>query len=104
LTPNVTGQGAHNGNLPANQAQLASSINFLVPVGVGGTFWVRWVDVALPGGGTEDGLAIDNFSITAVPEAATLAAGFSMTLLLGFILLKGGAFRGVNKMARLKGR
>jgi hypothetical protein len=87
LTPNLTGVGAHNGNLAANETQLSSSIGFLnIPAGA--TFWVRWVDVAVPGGGPEDGLAVDNFSISAVPEAQTLAAGFGMTLLLGFVIWK----------------
>src|SRR5262249_27975068 len=87
LTPNLTGVGAHNGDLAANQTQLSGSIGFLnIPVGA--QFWVRWVDVVLPGGGPEDGLAVDNFSITAVPEAETLAAGVGMTLLLAFVLWK----------------
>src|SRR6185503_10448274 len=91
LTPNLTGAGAHDGNLSANQTQVGGSIGFL-NIPVGGTFWVRWVDAQLPGGGAEDGLAIDNFSISAVPEAATLAAGFCMTLLLAYVHLKRRGF------------
>jgi hypothetical protein len=92
LTPNLTGVGAHNGDLAANQTQLATSIGFLnIPVGA--SFWVRWVDVALPGGGPEDGLAVDNFSISAVPEATTLAAGLGMTFLLVFVSWKRGGVR-----------
>src|SRR5262249_27349214 len=98
LTPNLIGVGAHDGNLPANQTQVAGAINFL-NIPAGGTFWVRWIDNLIPGNtggkfdGPEDGLAIDNFTITAVPEGATLAAGFGMTLLLGFMLSKRGALR-----------
>src|SRR5262245_26158845 len=91
LTPNLTGVGAHDGTLAANQTQVAGVINFL-NIPVGGTFWVRWVDAQLPGGGKEDGLAIDNFSITAVPEPATLAAGFCMAFMLGSLLFKRGGF------------
>ncbi len=92
LTPNLTDVGAHDGNLPVNQTHVSGAISFLnIPAGE--TFWVRWVDAALPGGGPEDGLAIDDFSITAVPEAATWAAGLSMSLVLGVVLWKRGAFR-----------
>jgi hypothetical protein len=83
LTPNLIGVGAHNGNLAANQTQIAGSIGFLnIPVGA--TFWVRWVDTALAGGGPEDGLAVDNFTISPIPEASTIAAGAVLTGLLGF--------------------
>jgi len=99
LTPNLTGVGAHDGNLAVNQTQIAGSIGFL-NIPVGGTFWVRWVDANLPGHESEDGLAIDNFSITAIPEAATLAAGFGMSLLLSYVLLKHGAFRRPKVAAR----
>jgi hypothetical protein len=83
LTPNLIGVGAHNGNLAANQTLISGSIGFLnIPVGA--TFWIRWVDMALPGGGPEDGLAVDNFTIGPIPEASTLAAGIGLTALLGY--------------------
>jgi len=83
LTPNLIGVGAHNGNLAANQTQISGSIGFLnIPVGA--TFWVRWVDMALAGGGPEDGLAIDNFTISPIPEASTIVAGVALTGLLSF--------------------
>jgi hypothetical protein len=85
LTPNLIGVGAHNGNLAANQSLISGSIGFLnIPVGA--TFWIRWVDMALPGGGPEDGLAVDNFTIGPIPEASTLAAGIGLTALLGYAL------------------
>src|SRR5262245_21317673 len=87
LTPNLTGVGAHNGNLAANQTLLSSSIGFLnIPVGA--TFWIRWVDMALPGGGPEDGLGVDNITISAIPEASTIAAGLGLTALLGFAFVR----------------
>jgi hypothetical protein len=98
LTPNLTGVGAHNGNLAANQSQLSSSISFLnIPAGA--TFWVRWVDAALPHGGPEDGLAVDNFNISAVPETQTMAAGFGMALLLAVVVFRRGAARGAKALA-----
>jgi hypothetical protein len=83
LTPNLIGVGAHNGNLAANQTQISSSIGFLnIPVGA--TFWVRWVDMALAGGGPEDGLGIDNITFSSIPEASTVAAGLGLTALLAY--------------------
>jgi hypothetical protein len=95
LTPNLTGVGAHNGNLAANQSQISSSISFL-NIPSGSTFWVRWVDAALPHGGMEDGLAVDNFNISAVPETQTLAAGLGMTLLLAVVVFRRGTTQGVK--------
>src|SRR5215475_2401480 len=83
LTPNLTGVGAHDGTLAANQSQISSSIGFL-NIPVGGAFWVRWVDMALAGGGPEDGLAIDNFTVSPIPEASTIAAGFGLIGLLAY--------------------
>ena len=87
LTPNLLDAGAHNGNLAANQTFISGSISFL-NIPVGGTFWVRWVDVALPHGGPEDGLAVDNFSISAVPEASTWGAALAAVGLLGALVWK----------------
>lgn len=87
LTPNLLGAGAHNGNLAANQTQISGSIGFLnIPVGA--TFWVRWVDAALPGGGPEDGLAVDNFLIAGVPEASTWVGALAAIGLLARVFWK----------------
>jgi hypothetical protein len=74
LTPNTIGVGAHDGNLAVNQKQISGTISFL-NIPSGGTFWIRWLDAPVSGGGPEDGLAIDNFSVSAVPEASTGLAG-----------------------------
>jgi len=87
LTPNLTGVGAHDGTLAANQTQISGTVSFL-NIPVGSTFWVRWVDAALPGGGPQDGLAIDNFSLTAVPEVSTMLAAIAATAFLGIVLWK----------------
>ena len=74
-TPNLVGVGAHDGNLAANRTQIAGTISFL-NIAPGQTFWIRWQQ---PGGGMTfvgDGLAVDNFSISAVPETSTALAGF----------------------------
>ena len=78
-TPNLIGAGAHNGTLSANQRQIASSINFL-NIPQGGTFWLRWQEPAKPGS-PGDGLAVDNFSLSAVPEASSTLAAFCWGLM-----------------------
>jgi uncharacterized protein len=90
LTPNLVGAGAHDGNLAANQTQISGSIGFLnIPVGA--TFWVRWVDAALSGGGPEDGLAVDNFLIAGVPEASTWCGALAAIGLMAGVLWKRGS-------------
>jgi hypothetical protein len=86
-TPNLTGVGAHDGTQAANQTQLAATLSFL-NIPVGGTFWVRWQDEPLPGGGPQDGQAIDNFSLSAVPEVSTWFAALAATGFLGVVLWK----------------
>jgi VCBS repeat-containing protein len=61
ITPDTVGVGAKNGNLAGEQASLSFDLTSLnIPAGT--TFWVRWVD--FDASGADDGLAIDNFSIT----------------------------------------
>jgi hypothetical protein len=86
FTPNTAGVGAHDGNLPINQQQLSGTISFL-NIPSGGTFWVRWVEAPPPGGGPGDGLAVDNFSISAVPEISTILGGCAAASLLALSLL-----------------
>lgn len=81
LTPNLTGTGAHDGTLAINQTQIASTISFLnVPQGA--TFWVRWQETGVASNTAGDGLAVDNFSITAVPEVSTLLGALAALGLL----------------------
>jgi trimeric autotransporter adhesin len=49
-----------DGNVTANSANVNGMITVSIPVG--GTIYLRWVDVNL--GGSDDGLAIDDLSIT----------------------------------------
>ena len=62
--------GARDGNLSANRTAVASTVTGL-NVPSGGTFWIRWLDfnVAL----ADDGLAVDDFSITANPASPVVA-------------------------------
>jgi uncharacterized protein len=70
--PVTTGTvGALNGNLAANQTAISSTLTLANAIASGQSFWIRWID----GNATssDDGLGIDNFSITA--QAAAPAPG-----------------------------
>jgi len=95
LTPNTIGVGAHDGNLVVNQKQISGTINFL-SIPSGGTFWIRWVDAPVAGGGPEDGLAVDNFSISAVPETSTWLAGLAALGALGLFSVRLTRSLGIN--------
>lgn len=68
-TTNLTGAaGLRNGNDAAYKTALSNLISGLnIPAGQ--TFWIRFVDVNVSG--TDDGLAIDDFSLT--PKNSTLS-------------------------------
>lgn len=63
--------GALNGNLTANRLSISST--FTMTIAEGANFWIRWND--LNATGSDDGLAIDDFSITAVPEPSAALIG-----------------------------
>jgi hypothetical protein len=81
--------GALVGNSAANRTLLSGTLSGLNWAD-GSTLWLRWTD--LNASGSDDGLAIDDFSITAVREVATtvpdsapgLAACFALIGLLAF--------------------
>ena len=72
-SPVTTGTvGALNGNLAANRTELSAQINGLnIPAGA--AFYVRWTD--FDAAGADDGLAIDDFSITALAGPVTVSVG-----------------------------
>jgi len=62
ISPVITGAiGALNGNDAANQS-LKTEIITNVSIAPGSTFYLRWLDANVSG--ADDGLAVDNFSIT----------------------------------------
>jgi hypothetical protein len=74
--------GAKDGNLAANRLANIGG-DFATSIDNGATFFLRWVDVDDPG--SDDGLAIDNFSMTysVIPEPSTfalVASGFMLLL------------------------
>jgi uncharacterized repeat protein (TIGR01451 family) len=61
VTPNTVTTGAKDGNAAANRTSLSASIPAL-SVANGVTVWIRWTD--LNASGADDGLAVDDFSVT----------------------------------------
>ncbi len=68
IGPTVTGTvGALDGNAAANRTVINSTINGL-NIAAGAVFWIRYVD--LNASGSDDALAIDDFSLQAVAAVA----------------------------------
>jgi predicted extracellular nuclease len=68
VTPDTATTGAKNGNAAADRVDLSTVLSGL-NIAPGTVFWIRWVDQDATG--ADDGLAVDNFSITASTAAAT---------------------------------
>jgi len=66
VTPDTATAGAKNGNAAADRTALSATIPAL-SIANGATFWIRWNDTDATG--ADDGLAVDDFSLTpnAVP-------------------------------------
>jgi hypothetical protein len=64
---------ALDGNSAANRVAISGSIPSLA-IANGATFWIRWND--LNASGTDDGLAIDDFSLT--PQTGSPGASLSI--------------------------
>ena len=70
-TPNSGGTaGARDGNAAGNRTAIAASINALA-IANGASFCLRWVDV--DASSADDGLAIDDFTLTAGSATPTLS-------------------------------
>jgi uncharacterized protein len=63
--------GALDGNLPANRAAVSGNVTGLSVANLG-SVWIRWTDV--DASGADDGLAIDDVSITAAGSGTSIAA------------------------------
>ncbi|HEX4953101.1 MAG TPA: nuclease [Thermoanaerobaculia bacterium] len=64
ITPVTATTGAKDGNAAANRTALSSTVPAL-SIANGATFWIRWVDANASG--ADDGLAVDDFSLTPNP-------------------------------------
>lgn len=69
--------GALDGNAAANRTAVSASISSL-SIANGASFWLRWVDPDLTPG-SDDGLAIDDFSLTPQGSAGDTAPTVSST-------------------------
>lgn len=79
-SPNNTTSGDLDGNAAGNQTIISATLSDF-SIANGSTFWIRWNDFNVAG--SDDGLAVDDFSITAIPEpAATLLAALGVLGLL----------------------
>jgi predicted extracellular nuclease len=70
-SPNTALVGATDGNAAANRTALTSTINGLT-LAPGATVWIRWSDFNASGG--DDGLSVDDFSLTPHGSVAADAA------------------------------
>jgi hypothetical protein len=69
VAPTTTGTfGAIDGNAEENRARISATISS-VSIADGATFWIRWSDYDATN--ADDGLAVDDFKIIAVPEPTT---------------------------------
>ena len=73
-TPDTVTTGAKNGNAPGERTAVSSAISGLA-IPDGATFWIRWTD--LNPAGADDGLAVDDFSLTPDPPPALPALSIS---------------------------
>src|SRR6478736_2712143 len=69
-TPDIGTTGAKDGNAAADRTAISSTITGL-SIASGACVWVRWVD--LDASGADDGLAVDDFSITPDPAVPNLS-------------------------------
>lgn len=74
--PLITGTvGALDGNAAANRTAISSTINSL-SIAPGAEFWIRWN--SFDATGADDGLGIDDFSITANPTGGPVTPNLSI--------------------------
>jgi predicted extracellular nuclease len=68
VTPDTATTGAKNGNAAADRTAISSTVSSL-SIPNGASFFIRWTDTDATG--ADDGLAVDDFSITPQGAAAT---------------------------------
>jgi hypothetical protein len=89
ITPVTLTTGAKDGNLPANRTSLSSIISSL-SLSNGSTIWIRWTDVDATS--SDDGLAIDDFSLTPNATAPANPTKLAITLINPSSPLAGSGF------------
>ena len=71
VTPDTATTGAKNGNAAADRTAISGSITGLA-IANGASFCIRWVDI--DASGADDGLAVDDFSLTTTGSATPALA------------------------------
>jgi LPXTG-site transpeptidase (sortase) family protein len=74
VTPDTVTAGAKNGNAPADRTARSAAITGLA-ISNGSTFWIRWIDADI--NGFDDGLAVDDFSLTIQDSIAPALLSFT---------------------------
>ncbi len=89
-SPNTTTFGALDGNAAGNHSSIAATLTGL-SLAPGATFFIRWSD--FDAAGSDDGLAIDDFSLTPIPEPAAAASLLGLAALAAVVATRrrGGA-------------
>ncbi len=64
-TPDTATTGLKDGNSAGDRTAITSTITG-ISIASGATFWIRWTD--LDASGSDDGLAVDDFSLTALNQ------------------------------------
>ncbi len=83
-SPDTVTVGAKDGNFAAARTVVTSSIGGLA-VANGAVVSIRWTD--LDASGADDGLAVDEFRLTAIPEPSTYALLFGVVT-LGLVIVR----------------
>jgi len=76
VTLDTTTTGAKNGNAATERTTLNATISGL-SISNGATFWIRWTDTEATG--ADDGLAVDDFSLTAQGVTAVTVTSLRAT-------------------------
>jgi len=88
----ATGANAVDGNAAANRSQVSALIDGL-SIGVGDTFALRWTIADSNPALTEDGLAVDDLTITASTAIAAVPEPATWAMMIGGFGLAGAALR-----------
>jgi hypothetical protein len=94
VAPQTTGGPMLDGNQAGNFANVAATINNLT-IAPSSVFWIRWTDFSAIG--SDDGLAVDDFQITAHSAAVPESGGYL------FGAVAGGLAAGWTILRRLLG-
>ena len=89
VTPDTTTVGAKNGNAAASRTSLSASISGL-SIAAGATVWIRWTDQDATG--ANDGLAVDDFSLTPQGDPPLPEADLAVTKTDGVSVATPGGF------------